>query len=244
MEKRNYTQLSHRLEALSGAAIRVETAGSIEEYPLHVVHLQENADASCTILLTAGVHGDEPAGVEAALRFLEQDRADLLQHFAFCVVPCINPTGYVHNTRESSRGADINRSFEADQVPEAEIVKELLRGRQFDCFIDFHEDWEATGFYLYEGRRNGQWFGSEIIRRIEAIGSIDPDTDEDDPPISRGVYPVASSWGLQGLAAYILHLHAPCAFICETPSSSWDMDLRVAAHLAALDTVLEHYRNI
>ncbi len=244
MEKRNYTQLSHRLEALSGSAIRVETAGSIEEYPLHVVHLQENADASCTILLTAGVHGDEPAGVEAALRFLEQDQADLLQHFAFCVVPCINPTGYVRNTRENSRGADINRSFEADQVPEAEIVKELLRGRQFDCFIDFHEDWEAKGFYLYEGRRNRQFFGSEIIRHVEKIGPIDLDIDEGDPPISRGVYPVSSSWGLQGLAPYILHFHAPRAFICETPSTNWDMDLRVAAHLAALDTVLEHYRNI
>jgi protein MpaA len=94
MTMRNYAEISRRLEALSTAYLRVETAGVVEGYPVYHVALQGAAGASRILLLTAGVHGDEPAGVEAALRFLERDHAALLEHFHFMVVPCVNPTGY------------------------------------------------------------------------------------------------------------------------------------------------------
>ena len=240
MENRNYADLSRRLEALSASDLCVETAGLVEGYPVYLVHLRGDTDAPRRILLTAGVHGDEPAGVEAALRFLERDHTHLLQHFQFCVLPCINPTGYVRNTRESSRGVDINRAFEENEVAEVQLIKKVLGNQQFDCFVDFHEDWEATGFYLYEGKRDGQWIGEKIIQRVETIGPIDPDTDAEDPPLSRGVYQVASDWGTRGLAPYILQFHVSHVFICETPTS-WDIDRRAAAHLAALDTVLAYF---
>ena len=87
MTTRNYDKLTGRLEALSAAHLRVETAGVVEGYPVYHVALQSETGASGNLLLTAGVHGDEPAGVEAALRFLERDHVDLLERFSFMVVP-------------------------------------------------------------------------------------------------------------------------------------------------------------
>jgi hypothetical protein len=240
MGTRNYANLSSRLLALKGPHLEVETIHSVEGYPMYLVHLRKSHDAPFTILLTAGVHGDEPAGVEAVLRFLDSEHAKRLDHFQFCVLPCINPTGVVENTRENRGGIDLNRAFDTDSIPEVLFVKEALNGRKIDCHFDFHEDWEARGFYMYEGAHDGQFFGDEIIDRVKHIGIIDPDDDEDDPPISPGVYPITLNWGTKGLAAYILNFHASHTIICETPTS-WDMDQRVAAHLTALNTVMAHY---
>jgi len=238
---RSYDQLEQRLNALS--SIDLSSIGSIGAYPLYRVAL-ENSGASRTILLTAGVHGDEPAGIEAVLHLLENERSEILEQFSFLIVPCVNPNGYVHNTRENGEGIDINRSFETDDVDEVRLIKDLLQGQQVDCFVDLHEDWEATGFYLYEGRRNKQWIGRDIIATVEAIGPIDPngdsDEDETDAPLARGVFEVAAAWGTVGLAPYVLKYHAPHVLIFETPTS-WKMETRVAGHLAALKRVLAHY---
>jgi protein MpaA len=194
LTQRNYAQFVQRLDALP--SIDLSTIGLIGEYPVHCISLKNSREKTCKILLTAGVHGDEPAGVEAVLHLLENERSELLEQFSFAIVPCINPSGYVHNTRENGQGADINRSFEEDHVNEVHLIKDLLQGQQIDCFVDLHEDWEATGFYLYEGRRNKQWIGPDIISTVETIGHIDPDGDSDDDeadaPLSRGVRFVAA----------------------------------------------------
>ena len=137
METHDFEELSRRLDALSSSESRyVEKAGCVEGYPVHVIRLESNASSVRSILLTAGVHGDEPAGIEAVIGFLERDNTDLLQHFRFCAIPCVNPTGYVDNSRENRLGIDINRSFEKD-APEVRIVKQAIRGRQFEFSSTF-----------------------------------------------------------------------------------------------------------
>ena len=246
MGQRSYTGVSQRIEALSDSHIHVETAGSIGQHPVYHVLFRGNVDAPHKILLTAGVHGNEPSGVEAVLRFLEKDNEELLNHFEFSIIPCVNPEGYVRDIRENGQGIDLNRAFEEENVAEVQIVKNLLRGYQADCFIDLHEDWEATGFYLYEGHRDGQSIGPRIIRQVETIGTIDPDGDgdnDDNELLSRGVYAVATSWGTVGLAPYVLKFHASRAIISEAPSD-WPMETSVAAHLSTLETVLACYREV
>jgi hypothetical protein len=148
----------------------LSTIGLIGEYSVHCISLKNSRGKTCKILLTAGVHGDEPAGVEAVLHLLENERSELLEQFSFAIVPCINPSGYVHNTRENGQGADINRSFEEDHVNEVHLIKDLLQGQQ--------------------------WIGPDIISTVETIGPVDPDGDSDDDeadaPLSRGVRFVAA----------------------------------------------------
>ena len=246
MRIRDYGHISQRLAALRGSHIRVDAVGRVETYPFYLVELGTSKVELPAILLTASVHGNEPSGVEAVLRFLERDHGSLLSHFRFLILPCINPTGYIRDLRENSRRIDINRAFEEDNLPEVQIVKEVLSNRQFVCALDFHEDWEAVGFYLYEGRREGLLLGEAIIERIKAIGPIEPDDpgdeggDGSDPPRSVGIYPVASSWGTQGLTSYTHKYHSEHVLISEAPTE-WEMERRVAAHLATLDLVLAHH---
>ncbi len=223
--------------------MRIETIGTVKDDPIYSVSLSLNPGERRKILLSAGTHGDEPAGPEAVLRFLERDNTTLLTHFDFLILPCVNPYGYVHNTRENGDGADINRSFEDDSTPEAGIVKRALRGRRFDFFIEFHEDWEFSGFYLFENRRDGDLIGPEIIRSVEKVAPIHRDSTIDDFSASDGVLSPdleAEEIGYQAMPLYIYNFHSDHIVTCETPSQL-DLEQRITAHLAALDTALEYY---
>ena len=232
---RNYTEITDRLKRLD---VPIELLGTVHNYPIHQIRLASSTDTPRHILITGGVHGDEPAGVEAVLQFLERDNTTFLKNFSFLVIPCINPYGYVHNTRETLDGVDINRAFEAEDVAEVVIVKKALGQIQFALAIDFHEDYDATGFYLYEGKRDEKYIGPDLATAAKAIGPIDPeDPGEDAPDLAEGVYKVATSWGTQGLAPYLLHFHSEHVIISETPTI-WQLEQSAALHLTVLDTAL------
>ena len=232
---RSYTEITDCLKRLD---VPIELLGTVHNYPIHQIRLSSSVDTSRHILITGGVHGDEPAGVEAVLQFLERDNTTFLKNFSFLVIPCINPYGYVHNTRETLDGVDINRAFEAEDVAEVVIVKKALGQIQFALAIDFHEDYDATGFYLYEGKRDEKYIGPDLATAAKAIGPIDPeDPGEDAPDLAEGVYKVATSWGTQGLAPYLLHFHSEHVIISETPTI-WQLEQSAALHLTVLDTAL------
>jgi hypothetical protein len=218
--------------------VPIELLGTVHNYSIYQIRLAASVDTPKHVLITGGMHGDEPAGVEAVLQFLERDNTALLKDFSFLVIPCINPYGYVHNTRETLDGIDINRAFETEDVAEVAIVKKALGQIRFSLAIDFHEDYDATGFYLYEGKRDEQYIGPKLAIAGKAIGAIDPDDPgEDAPDLAEGVYKVATSWGTQGLAPYLLHFHSEHVIISETPTV-WQLEKRVALHLTILDTAL------
>ena len=232
---RNYTEITKRLKSLN---VPIELIGNVHGYPIYQVYLASSADTPKHILITGGMHGDEPAGVEAVLQFLERDNTALLKNFSFLIIPCINPYGYIHNTRETLGGIDINRAFEAEDVAEVVIVKKALGQTQFSLAVDFHEDYDATGFYLYEGRRDEKYIGPDLAAVAKAVGSIDPDDPgEDAPDLAEGVYKVATSWGTEGLTPYLLHFHSEHVIISETPTV-WQLQQRASLHLTILDTAL------
>ena len=238
---RDYTEVTERLKRLD---VPVEMLGTVHakeniNWPIYQIHLVSSARTPQRVLITGGMHGDEPAGVEAVLQFLERDNTTRLKNFSFLVIPCINPYGYVHNTRETLDGIDINRAFETDDVAEVAIVKKALGQTQFSLAIDFHEDYDATGFYLYEGKRDEKYIGPRLATAAKAIGPLDPDDPgEDAPDLAEGVYKVATSWGTQGLTPYLLHFHSEHVIISETPTV-WQLEQRVALHLTILDTALD-----
>ncbi|NIQ01678.1 MAG: DUF2817 domain-containing protein, partial [Nitrospinaceae bacterium] len=60
------------------------------EYPLCAVSLARGG--SHRVLISAGIHGDEPAGVEALCHFLERrEYRSFLRHWEIVLIPCINP---------------------------------------------------------------------------------------------------------------------------------------------------------
>jgi len=120
------------------------------------------------VIVTAGVHGDEPAGPWALLSLARDGLLD--RDFAYRLWPCTNPTGYALGTRENAEGIDINRSYGRDGTsPEARAMIRA-RDRSFALNLDLHEDFEAEGFYCYEPRVDEIAFGPAIVQAIDDAG--------------------------------------------------------------------------
>src|SRR6185369_15000580 len=58
------------------------------------------------IYISAGIHGDEPAGPLAVRELLARNNWPDCADIWIC--PCLNPTGFQLNKRESAHGADLN----------------------------------------------------------------------------------------------------------------------------------------
>lgn len=125
-----------------------------------------------TISLAAGVHGDEPAGVWALLRLVEE--AELDARYSYRIWPCMNPSGFAAGTRQSADGIDVNRTFgESGTSPEASAILAANSGVTFALSLDLHEDCDASGFYCYE--YGGGEIGRRVVCALEEQGfKIDP----------------------------------------------------------------------
>lgn len=105
----------------------------------------KNLGANFNIVVIGGIHGDEPAGICAALELFakEYPASQMLT-----IIPCANPTGYTRNTRENGKGEDINRQFDDDRLQAEERVLRDIVG-QADVLITLHEDDVHDGCYVY-----------------------------------------------------------------------------------------------
>ncbi|MEE9385723.1 MAG: succinylglutamate desuccinylase/aspartoacylase family protein [Nannocystaceae bacterium] len=80
--------------------------------PTLPVHVFEASDPGPTVLIQAGIHGDEVAGVHALFETLEEQ---ILPHRGrLLVCPVMNPPAYRARARTRPDGLDLNRCFPGD----------------------------------------------------------------------------------------------------------------------------------
>ena len=191
--------------------------------------------------LSAGMHGDEPAGPLAAL--------DLLRHGAFDhgpwrLCPALNPTGLAAGTRDTADGIDPNRDYIRRRSPEVRAHAAWLES--ISCprlFLSLHEDWEYPGFYFYEIN-----LGDDRPDRAEGIlESVAPWLPRESSPIIDGHDVRAPGWIYHAAdadfpdewpeAIFLAKRGCPLSFTYETPSST-DLATRIAAHRAAVQAAI------
>lgn len=243
MEERSYDYFVNRLKSINYNYMNLHDIWKTNYGSIFYVHLKSKSENPIKILLSAGVHGDEPAGVEAVIRFLEADNSSLLDNFEFFILPCLNPYGYSRNVRWNSDGLDINRTFENNLSMEAVLVKTLLADKQLDLAIDFHEDWEYRGFYLFEISKSNSELGKEIISRLGCKCEIKQESMIDGFINNNGVINLdCEQFGERVMALYLANNHVNHSLTLETPTQ-WDFDKRVLTHLESLSIILESYIN-
>src|SRR5262245_48975712 len=61
------------------------------------------------VYISAGIHGDEPAGPMAVGQLLKENQWPAAAEVWLC--PCLNPAGFALNRRENGAGLDLNRQY-------------------------------------------------------------------------------------------------------------------------------------
>jgi len=214
----------------------VYLAGDLEIFALR----KRGGAGARRVYISAGIHGDEPAGPLALLEMIRAN--DWLAGLEFWVCPCLNPTGFFLNSRENEDRKDLNRDYRHTETGEvAAHIRWLERQPDFDTAFCLHEDWEAQGFYLYELNPDQRPSLAEaMVRTVAGVcpidlspviegreakgGIINPSLD----PASRPLWPEAF-WLLQHRCRLVYTLEAP---------SDFPLAGRVRALVAALKVAL------
>ncbi len=244
---RNFEDIVARLKASLNPIGEWTTMDTLSikdrDYPL--VKIVIGKGNSRRVLISGGIHGDEPAGVETICTFLENKLyTDFLENWEITLLPCINPSGFEAGTRHNQDDIDLNRKFKEDQVPrEVAFVKEVL-DRPYDLDLELHEDVDSSGYYLYQKDQTTDLstLGRKILDRVESIHPLNLAEEIEEVPADRGLLsrlsePEEMEWWPMALYAYT----RGCShvFTLET-SPALPMDVRIKAHLLAIQTALKH----
>jgi protein MpaA len=190
--------------------------------------------------ISAGVHGDEPAGPLAALELLRRDQWPA--NAEMVMLPCLNPVGFNNNRRENGQGIDLNRDYLNPQSAEVRAhLAWLERQSPFDMTLCLHEDWESHGFYVYELNPDQKPSRAEaMVTAVAAVCPIDRSAMIEGRPAQNGVirpelHPqMRPSWPE---AFWLMQHKTRLSYTPEAPSD-FPLQMRVNALVTAVQAAL------
>ena len=221
---------------------RYKTSNGI--YPLIKIVLGK--DNPRRALISAGIHGDEPGGVETILKFLQERRyLDYIDEWEITLLPCINPFGYEFGIRENHQGKDLNRLFKTDLPPLEVIFAQSIINKGFEISIELHEDYDSSGYYLYQigTEKKHEGIGLNILDSLKGVIPVNLDKEIDGSKAEQGVIGKeldisTMDWWPMGL--YSFSNKTQMCLTLEAPSC-FELKKRVNAHLLALTTALNQF---
>jgi len=245
----SFNSVINRLKNISIYPGSVETIKTYETsagfYPLIKIVLGKGN--SLRVLISAGIHGDEPGGVESILSFLRnKEYLDYVNEWEITLLPCINPYGYEFGTRANHQGNDLNRLFMVKDPPLEVSFAQSILDIGFNLIIDLHEDNESQGYYLYQNglSKKHERMGLEILNSLDGIMPINLETEIAGSKACQGIIGKEleiSSMDWWPMALYGLSKGTQMCLTLET-SSLFDMKTRINAHLTAIKTAFKHFQ--
>jgi murein peptide amidase A len=236
----DYKFLSKRWQILARkAGLKGSVYCTADEYEL-LCFTSPALKSSGGIYLSAGIHGDEPAGTEGLYQWAEL-HCSILRDIPVMIFPCINPWGLVHNRRTDAENRDLNRCYHLDSIARIQTQKELLQGLKFRLAMCLHEDYDAQGVYLYEVRNKLTTFGRELLAAAGYYVPIDARRTIEGRRAEQGW--IARKINVKKFpfiaeAIYLSLDHSERTVTTETPSE-YDLGPRVQAHVAMIQRAIE-----
>jgi murein peptide amidase A len=193
------------------------------------------------IYISAGIHGDEPAGPLAVRRLLQENQWPAGVDLWLC--PCLNPTGFQLNRRENDRGIDLNRQYRHPTAEETVAHAAWLeRQPAFDLCLCLHEDWESHGFYIYELNPDHRPSLAEpVVRRVAEVCPIDRSELIEGRPAQGGIIRPSIDPNLRPdwpEAFYLVMHKTRLSYTLEAPSD-FPLSARVSGLVVGVNTALE-----
>lgn len=257
LKVRDYTDVVDRILSALGKSERLSVwhNTSSPSHPLYCLHYTTKLADAPTIYVAAGIHGNEPAGVECAVHLIEQltDATHQnyfqlpLTEFNWLISPCDNPYGYERDTRENALRIDLNRMFGTpNRCPETAFITEsLLRTpshpkAKIQLALDLHEDTDSLGFYLWERRASTcSPIGNAVVKQIENICTINREPLIENHRNENGVITLLDTVTTKGWTRgrYLAEQIQTRCLILETPTQL-DLKTRIKAHKVAIQTAI------
>jgi len=249
--QKDYASLIADIRALHGDVFDVQGIGKLkfDEKDYEFLKIVNRPSPSpyavqVPICLVAGVHGDEPDGILAALELARRfaRSPQLVSNYALTIYPCVNPVGYERLTRENGNGKDLNREFFRDSTEEEVVVMEReLRAHEFTGFIGGHSDYESFGIYAYAtGAVLSERLAKPALFQASDIIPINTEAIIDGHPAQNGIINQKFPGSLGPLSKGVSE---PFEITIETPNL-FALSKRVEAQATAFETVLHEYRAV
>lgn len=243
---RKYSDILGRLKSTLGGAGKWVSVGEVTNsttsHPIEKIIL--GGGNGKRVLISAGIHGDEPAGVETVCSFIEKKLYQkFLQDWEITIVPCINPFGYENGTRNNHEGVDLNRKFKSSPPPQEVALARSLFQSPFDLTLELHEDVDSSGFYFFISSGSSLPSGRvlELLNKVVTVMPINMDSEIDGIPAKGGVIErvgIDKTMDWWPMAFYSLSKGTRSCLTLET-ATRFPMEVRVQAHLKAIVTALE-----
>ena len=236
------TRTSASLVRNPGAAF--DLGGENCELPRYLFVGPHGGAATLRVGLFAALHGDEPEGAHAIVRFLSLLEAspEPALGYSLFVYPVCNPTGFEDRTRETRDGRDWEAELSAAEPgPEVRWLRSELAARSFHGLITLRTDAQATGFHAVAG---GATLAKHLLRpvldEVENLLPIDERALIDGFHARAGRVPDAGRSGFGAAKPgrprpFEITLHMPRAL----PTYVQEM-----AFVLALRSILQEYRKL
>lgn len=230
-----------RVRAFDGArfAITEETTVPHRGRALPILSVRSKpASAAKTLLVLAGVHGDEPAGLLAVPPILEAWTSERVR---LIVITPVNPVGAARNARVNGKGHDINRDFARFATPEARVVRDVYEEAKPDFVVSLHEG-PQRGTFMFANRHVELPLATALCDALAAGGSalstrdyfgrrLRPPGLAIASPTTQTVWRLwASAFGQKATIAYSQDRAVP-EIVLESSSRSKDEHARVRPHV-------------
>lgn len=248
------------LKAAASSKFTVKSLGDVG-YPL--LYLERKArNPSRKVMISAGFHGDEVAGVWGALHFMESGLARRFESTSMAFLPLVNPTGMHTGSYNNALGEMPNSGYcHNDWDPYGGAISRegkmlidnlgMLTSGGIDGFLTLHENVEEEKSYLYAFEHSDS--PGFLAKRLKSVLGknfelIENGVVDIDGHFSRGTS--VPKFGARLKDGIVLNLHdgsfedmmfhdgTPYSICTETPGKK-DVLLRVATNSALIYAFLD-----
>jgi protein MpaA len=192
----------------------------------------------------AGIHGDEVAGVHAAVRVLQllATHPDLARGYEVYIYPLCNPSGFESGTRLARSGRDLNREFWiGSRQLEVQFLERQIRTLRFDGLISLHADDDSPGLYAFAlGAQVTEHVVEPALAAAEKILPRNRDATIDNFVARNGLI----RKGYPGMLCAAPEARPrPFEIVFETPHRA-DLEMQIEANVVFLRHALEQYQQL
>ena len=195
---------------------QIHTLSEDSSYPLFCVHYTPQQTNAALIYVSAGIHGNEPAGVECAIRLIEL-LADDTQHYAY-------PFPQFQHAQKQTNHNTIGKSG------------------TIELALDLHEDTDSDGFYLWERRASTcHPIGGSVVKNVESVCAINREPWIEEHRNENGMITLLDTVTTKGWTRgrYLAEQIKTRCLILETPTQS-DLETRINVHMMAIQSAVKH----